>query len=128
MDCNHRPNAKHQALIQRRVRLLECAARSILELAPETTSIWCYGINALQPERPCNDWDFMAFVEDSTNAARLNQLNDLEGPLSKLRKIDTQSLDVQAMHYSDTSECAHVVRSEGFCIWHKLIAANQHAA
>lgn len=128
MDCNHRPNAKHQALIERRARMLETATRCILDLAPETTAIWCYGINALQPERPSNDWDFMAFVEDSCSDERLNQLNDLEGPLSELRQIGTQSLDVQAMRYSDTSGCARLVRSEGFCIWHKLATPNQHAA
>ncbi len=128
MDCNHRPNPKHLALIERRSQMLDSTTRRILELAPETTAIWCYGLNALRPERPSNDWDFMAFVADSCSAERLNQFNDLEGPLSELRQIGTQSLDVQAMRYSDTSECARLVRSEGFCIWHKLATSNQHAA
>ncbi|WP_326430396.1 hypothetical protein VQ574_20895 (plasmid) [Stutzerimonas frequens] len=128
MDCNHRPNLQHQALIEQRARLISSATRFILDQAPETVAIWCYGINALQPQSPTNDWDFIAFVEDSCSAERLDQLNDFDGLLSSVRRIGTQSLDVQAMRYSDSSACARLVRNEGFCIWHKLANPNQLAA
>ena len=128
MDCSHRLKATHQALIQRRARLFDTVTQRILDIAPEVVTIWCYGINALQPDSPSNDWDFMAFVEDSCSAERLDELNSLEGPFSSFRQISTQSLDVQAMSFSDSSACARLVRREGFCIWHKLTSSNQHAA
>lgn len=120
MDCPFPLNPQHWALILQREQLLTSAVRMIRDRVPEALEIWCYGINALKPLRPTNDWDFLVFVKASCSASRLEELNALGSPLATLRQIGTQSLDAQAMRVSDHSACARLVRSEGFCIWSTL--------
>ncbi|MDU4254595.1 hypothetical protein [Pseudomonas sp.] len=119
MDCSARPSAQQLALMASQAELLNKAAARILGRAPETTAIWCYGLNALEPENATHQWDFIAFVDAQCNTERLDQLNKLGGPLDSLPRCGNHHLDVQALLANDQSPCARLVRREGFCIWHK---------
>jgi len=130
MTCFFTPlsNVNHAHLVQRRAAFLHAVANLSNSLIPEVRELWCYGINALHPNRPTNDWDFIAFVSDDTAQARIDTLNSLDGPLDSDRRIGNQTLDIQVMRISDRSQCAQLIRAEGFCFWQKHITLSEHYA
>ncbi|MCF6783729.1 hypothetical protein [Stutzerimonas stutzeri] len=114
--------ADHALLMERREKFLHAAVALVRSIVPETTQFWCYGINALRPLKPGRDWDFIAFVADSTSDERMELLNDLNGPLADLRAIGEHTMDVVVMRAGCNTPCARLVRSEGFCVWRKPLS------
>lgn len=108
---------RHARLMSRRMHFLAEAVERIRQVVPDATEIWCYGINAMRPETPGSDWDFIVMLPSSVAPERLELINNLSGPLSDIRSISTQTLDVQALRVDDRSSCAGLIRVEGFRLW-----------
>lgn len=126
----HEMQPQHARLVEARADFLSKSVCVVQKLVPATLQLWCYGINALKPNKPTNDWDFIAFVADDTPQAQIDLLNSIGGPLDQDRRIGNQTLDIQVMRISDRSPCANLIRSEGFCFWQKPITLDSvhHAA
>lgn len=113
---------RHASLIASRQQFLEQVAQLVASRVPEAVEIWCYGLNAMRPNKPTSDWDFIAALPAGASCERLELLNGFAGPLSDLRKIGNQTLDVQAMRVNDRTPCANLIRMEGFCFWRQALS------
>lgn len=109
----------HSRLIEARKQFLEQVAGAVEVIVPDAIELWCYGVNAMQPNKPSNDWDFIVMLPRGVPNARIEALNDLDGPLSDFRKIGNQTFDVQALRVGDRSPFAQLLQVEGFCFWRK---------
>jgi hypothetical protein len=111
----------HSRLIEARKQFLEQVAVEVEAIVPDAIELWCYGVNAMRPNKPSNDWDFIVILPNGTTNTRVEMLNELDGPLSDFRKIGNQTFDVQALRVSDRSPFARLLKVEGFCFWRKPI-------
>lgn len=107
----------HTRLIEARKEFLEQVADEVAGIVPDAIELWCYGVNAMRPNKPTNDWDFIVMLPTGAANSRIEMLNALDGPLSKYRKIGNQTFDVQALKVSDRSPFARLLKVEGFCFW-----------
>lgn len=106
------------SLLVQKQPFFAAVAKEVRSVIPSVTSIWCFGLNAMNPGRlNPHDWDFIAMVPASVSQAEVMDLNDLNSPLANLRQINGMRLDVQALRIDETSCFAQLLRKEGFVIW-----------
>lgn len=118
-----------QRLLIRKQDLFAEVASRVLQVLPEATSIWCFGLNAISADRlNPHDWDFIAMLPLTAQHSHIEAMNQCNSPLDQIRRINNDRIDIQALRVDENSSFVTMLRKEGFVIWRDghLVEPDQH--
>ena len=110
------PAYREELLIKERAFFAK-VIETVLRIAPESVEIVLHGSRAIAEHKRTSDWDFVAFVPEMSNNARIALGSKGGGGFGDIERIAGRKVDLQAESITVKTQFVEIVRREGLVIW-----------